>query len=63
MTYDLSAMKHDNDHEDADLTWTIVKSDTCDYENYFSATISGDDISFDLIKMLQPTLQSGKLTT
>ena len=50
LTYDLSAMKHDNDHEDADLTWTIVKSDTCDYENYFSATISGDDISFDLIK-------------
>ena len=50
LTYDLSAMKHDNDHEDADLAWTIVKSDTCDYEDYFSATINGDDIAFDLIK-------------
>ena len=50
LTYDLSAMKHDNDHEDVDLEWTIVKSDTCNYENYFSATISGDEIAFDLIK-------------
>jgi flagellin-like protein len=50
LTYDLSAMKDDNDHEDADLEWTIVKSDTCNYENYFSATINGDDIAFDLIK-------------
>ena len=50
LTYDLSAMKHDNDHVDEDLVWTIAKSDTCDYENYFSATINGDDIVFDLIK-------------
>ena len=50
LTYDLSAMKHDNDHEDDDLVWSIVKADTCDYENYFSATIQGDDIVFDLIK-------------
>ena len=50
LTYDLSMMKHDNDHEDEDLKWTIVKADTCDYENYFSATINGDDIVFDLIK-------------
>ena len=50
LTYDLSAMKHDNDHEDDDLVWSIVKADTCDYENYFSATIVGDDIVFDLIK-------------
>jgi len=50
LTYDLSAMKHDNDHEDADLAWTIVKADTCNYENYFAATIDGDSISFDLIK-------------
>ena len=50
LTYDLSAMKHDNDHVDADLEWSIVKADTCDYENYFSATIVGDDIVFDLIK-------------
>ena len=50
LTYDLSAMKHDNDHVDADLVWSIVKADTCDYENYFSATIVGDDIVFDLIK-------------
>ena len=32
------------------LTWTIAKADTCDYEDYFSATINGDDIVFDLIK-------------
>ena len=50
LTYDLSAMKHDNDHEDDDLEWTIVKADTCDYEDYFSATIVDDEISFDLIK-------------
>lgn len=50
LTYDLSMMKHDNDHEDEDLVWSIVKADTCDYENYFSATINGDDIVFDLIK-------------
>jgi len=50
LTYDLSAMKHDNDHQDADLEWTIVKTNDCDYEDYFSATIVGDEISFDLIK-------------
>jgi flagellin-like protein len=50
LTYDLAAMKHDNDHNDEDLVWTIAKSDTCNYEDYFSATISGDDIVFDLIK-------------
>ena len=50
LTYDLSAMKHDNDHQDADLAWSIVKAETCDYENYFSATITDDEISFDLIK-------------
>jgi len=50
LTYDLSAMKHDNDHQDADLVWSIVKAETCDYEDYFSATIVGDEISFDLIK-------------
>jgi len=50
LTYDLSAMKHDNDHEDNDLVWTIVKADTCDYEDYFAATITDDEISFDLIK-------------
>jgi flagellin-like protein len=51
LTYDLSAMKHDNDHEDADLAWSIVKVENqCDYEDYFTATIVGDEISFDLIK-------------
>jgi flagellin-like protein len=50
LTYDLSEMKHDNDHQDADLVWSIVKTENCDYEDYFSATITGDNISFDLIK-------------
>ena len=50
LTYDLAAMKHDNDHEDADLVWSIVKATDCDYEDYFSATIIGDEIVFDLIK-------------
>ena len=50
LTYDLAAMKHDNDHLDEDLVWTIEKTTDCDYENYFSATINGDDIVFDLIK-------------
>ena len=35
LTYDLAMMKHDNDHNDEDLVWSIVKSETCDYENYF----------------------------
>jgi len=50
LTYDLSAMKHDNDHNDEDLAWSIVKAETCDYEDYFSVTIVDDEISFDLIK-------------
>ena len=50
LVYDLSAMKADADHADEDLVWSIVKGTTCDYEEYFSATINGDDISFDLIK-------------
>jgi len=50
LTYDLSAMKDDDDHTDDQLVWSIAKAETCDYENYFSATITDDEISFDLIK-------------
>ena len=50
LTYDLSAMKHDNDHPDEELTWTAVKSTNCDYEDYFTLTIVDDEVSFDLIK-------------
>ncbi|HIL66079.1 MAG TPA: type IV pilin [Candidatus Poseidoniales archaeon] len=50
LVYDLSAMKADADHADEDLVWSIVKATNCDYEEYFSATINDDDITFDLIK-------------
>ncbi|MDP6870369.1 MAG: type IV pilin [Candidatus Poseidoniaceae archaeon] len=50
LRWDLSAMKHDNDHVDEDLVWSVVPTSTCNYENYFTITVDGDDLVFDLIK-------------
>lgn len=49
LTYDLSAIKFDIDHDLDDLYWTVESTDQCDYENYFTTTISGDDLIFDLV--------------
>jgi hypothetical protein len=50
LTYDLSAIKADVDHEMDDLTWTVESTDQCVYTNYFTTTIVGDDLIFDLIE-------------
>lgn len=50
LTYDLSAIKADVDHELDDLTWTVESTDQCVYTNYFTTTIVGDDLVFALIK-------------
>ena len=49
LTYDLSAVKYDVDHNDADLTWTVESTDQCTYENYFSTEIVGDNLVFTLV--------------
>ena len=50
LTFDLSAMKDDNDHLDSELSWEFESTSTCVWENYFSdITITGDDIAFTLI--------------
>ena len=49
LTYDLSAVKYDVDHLDADLTWTVESTDQCTYENYFSTEIVGDNLVFTLV--------------
>jgi len=49
LTYDLSAVKYDIDHNPADLTWTVESTDQCTYENYFSTEIVGDNLVFTLV--------------
>ena len=50
LTYDMSAIKADVDHELDDLYWTVESTDQCVYTNYFTTTIVGDDLVFDLIE-------------
>ena len=49
LTFDLSAIKSDIDHVDADLTWVLEDTNTCTSSNYYSHSIVGDTLSFDLI--------------
>ena len=49
LTYDLSAIKADVDHNPVDLTWTVESTDQCTYENYFSTEIVGDNLVFTLV--------------
>ena len=49
LTYDLSAIKYDIDHELDDLYWTVEATDQCEYQNYFTTTITGDDLIFELV--------------
>jgi flagellin-like protein len=50
LTYDLSAIKADVDHDLDDLYWTVESTDQCVYTNYFTTSIVGDDLVFDLIE-------------
>ena len=50
LTYDLSAIMADVDHDLDDLTWTVESTDQCVYTNYFTTTIVGNDLVFDLIE-------------
>ena len=50
LTYDLSAIKADVDHDLDDLTWEVESTDQCVYTNYFTTTIVGDDLVFTLIE-------------
>ena len=50
LTYDLSAIKADIDHDLDDLYWTVESTDQCVYTNYFTTSIDGDDLVFDLIE-------------
>ena len=42
LTFDLTAMKYDIDHFGTDLTWTVSSTSTCNYLNYFTATVIRD---------------------
>lgn len=51
LTFDLSGLKADNDHNDADLTWTWVETSSCDVDNYFEdISFNGNDLEFTLIQ-------------
>jgi FlaG/FlaF family flagellin (archaellin) len=49
LTYDLSSVMTDVDHELTDLTWTVESTNQCTYTNYFTTTIVGDQLVFTLI--------------
>jgi flagellin-like protein len=50
LTFNLSAMKDDIDHNAEDVYWVVEKGATCDYEDFFSIDIVGDLLIIDLIK-------------
>ncbi len=50
LTFDLSSIKSDIDHLDADLSWTLEDTNTCDSSNYYTTQINGDILEFTLIK-------------
>ena len=51
LTFDLSGMKADADHADADLTWEWFETTSCDADNYFDdISIVGDKIHITLIQ-------------
>jgi flagellin-like protein len=51
LTFDLSGLKADNDHNDVDLTWTWEETSSCDVDNYFEdISFNGNDLEFTLIQ-------------
>ena len=49
LTFDLSSIKSDIDHLDADLSWTLTDSGDCDSSKYYTHEINGDLLEFTLI--------------
>ena len=49
LTFDLSNIKSDIDHLDADLAWTLEDTNTCTSANYYTHQINGDILEFTLI--------------
>ena len=49
LTFDLSGIKSDIDHVDADLAWTLTDTNTCNSANYYTTQINGDTLEFTLI--------------
>ena len=50
LTFDLSSIKSDIDHLDADLSWTLTDSEDCDSSRYYTHQINGDMLEFTLIQ-------------
>jgi flagellin-like protein len=51
LTFDLSGLKDDDDHNATDLTWTWEETQTCDVDNYFEdISFDGDNLKFTLIQ-------------
>ena len=49
LTFDLSGIKSDIDHVDADLAWTLTDTNTCNSANYYTTSINADILEFTLI--------------
>ena len=49
LTFDLSNIKSDIDHEMADLTWELTDTNSCTSGNYYTHSIVGNTLTFDLI--------------
>jgi len=49
LTFDLSGIKSDIDHLDADLYWDLTDTNTCNSANYYQHSINGDILEFTLI--------------
>ena len=49
LTFDLANIKSDIDHELADLTWELTDTNSCTSGNYYTHSIAGDTLTFDLI--------------
>ena len=49
LTFDLSAIKSDIDHLNADLAWTLEPTNSCNSANYYTHSINGDTLEFTLI--------------
>jgi flagellin-like protein len=49
LTFDLSGIKSDIDHLNADLSWTLTDTNTCNSANYYQTSINGDTLEFTLI--------------
>jgi hypothetical protein len=49
LTFDLANIKSDIDHLMPQLTWELTDTNSCNSGNYYTTTIVGDTLNFDLI--------------